>query len=87
LLSFGVKSFVFQCATQKYKDSGIFFPIILYGWETWYLTLMEERRLRVFENRILRRIFGPKRDTVTGSGENYIQRSLMVCVPHQILFG
>jgi hypothetical protein len=37
--------------------------------------LKEERRLRVFENRVLRRIFGPKRDEVTGNGENYIVRS------------
>ena len=36
--------------------------IVLYGCETWFLTLKEESRLRVFENRILRRIFGPKRD-------------------------
>jgi hypothetical protein len=39
----------------------------LYGCETWSLTLREERRLREFENRVLRRIFGPKRDEVTGS--------------------
>ena len=38
------------------------FPLVLYGCETWSLTLREECRLRVFENRILRRIFGPKRD-------------------------
>jgi hypothetical protein len=37
--------------------------------------LWEERRLRVFENRVLRRIFGPKRDEVRGNGENYIMRS------------
>ena len=41
-------------------------PVVLYGCETWSLTLREERRLRVFENRVLRRIFGPKRDEVTG---------------------
>jgi len=41
-------------------------PVVLYGCETWSLTLREERRLRVFENRALRRIFGPKRDEVTG---------------------
>jgi hypothetical protein len=40
---------------------------MLYGCETWSLTLREEHRLRVFENRVLRRIFGPKRDEVTGS--------------------
>ena len=38
----------------------------MYGCETWSLTLREERRLRVFENRVLRRIFGPKRNEVTG---------------------
>jgi len=44
----------------------IILPVVLYGCETWSLTLREERRLRVFENRALRRIFGPKRDEVTG---------------------
>ena len=38
---------------------------VLYGCETWSLTLREELRLRVFENRVLRRIFGPKRDEIT----------------------
>jgi hypothetical protein len=41
-------------------------PVVLYGCETWSLTLKEEHRLRVFENRVLRRMFGPKRDEVTG---------------------
>jgi len=40
--------------------------VVLYGCETWSLTLREEHRLRVFENRVLRRVFGPKRDEVTG---------------------
>jgi hypothetical protein len=44
----------------------IILPVVLYGCETWSLTLREERRLRVFENRVLRRVFGPKRDAVTG---------------------
>jgi len=44
----------------------VILPVVLYGCETWSLTLREERRLRVFENRVLRRIFGPKRDEVTG---------------------
>jgi hypothetical protein len=39
---------------------------VLYRYETWSITLREERRLRVFEKRVLRRIFGPKRDDVTG---------------------
>jgi len=41
-------------------------PVVLYGCETWSLTLREERRLRVFENRMPRGIFGPNRDEVTG---------------------
>jgi hypothetical protein len=41
-------------------------PVVLYGCETWSFTLTEKRRLRVFENRVLRIIFGPKRDEVTG---------------------
>jgi len=44
----------------------IILPVLMYGCQTWSLTLREERRLRVFENRVLRRIFGPKRDVVTG---------------------
>ena len=43
----------------------IILPVVLYGCETWSLTLREERGLRVFENRVLRSIFGPKRDQVT----------------------
>jgi len=43
----------------------IILPLVLYGCETWSLTMREERRLRVFENRVLRRIFGPKRDEET----------------------
>jgi len=44
----------------------IILPVVLYGCKTWSLTLREERRLRVFENRVLRKVFGPKRDEVTG---------------------
>jgi len=43
----------------------IILPVVLYGCETWTLRLREERGLRVFENRVLRRIFGPRRDEVT----------------------
>jgi len=50
-----------------YSAETIFlWPVVLYGCETWSLTLREERRLRVFENRVLRRVFGFKRDEVTG---------------------
>jgi hypothetical protein len=44
----------------------IILPVVLYGCETWSLKLREEHRLRVFENGVLRRMFGPKRDEVTG---------------------
>jgi hypothetical protein len=44
----------------------IILPVILYGCETWSLTVREEHKLRIIENRVLRRIFGPKRDGVTG---------------------
>jgi hypothetical protein len=43
----------------------IILPVVLYGSKTWSLTIREENKLRVFENRVLRRIFGPKRDGVT----------------------
>jgi hypothetical protein len=49
---------------EEYKT--IILPVVLYGCETWSLTVREEHKLRVFENRLLRRIFGPKRDGVTG---------------------
>jgi hypothetical protein len=57
LLLFGAESVVFQVAIQKLKDQDIILPVVLYGCETWSLTLREERRLRVF---------GPQRDEVTG---------------------
>ena len=59
---------------------------VLYGFEAWSLTLWEKRRLRLFENRVLRKIFGRKRDEVTGSGEDYITRSFMICTRNKILF-
>jgi hypothetical protein len=49
--------------------------------------MREERRLRVFEKRVLRRMFEPKRNEVTGNGEDYIMRNLMICAPHPILVG
>jgi hypothetical protein len=52
--------------TEGRECSTIILPVVLYGCESWSLTLREVRRLSVFENRVLRRIFGPKRDEVTG---------------------
>jgi hypothetical protein len=69
LLSFGAECFVFQFANQNTKSKiyrTIILPVVLYGCETWSHTLREERRLRVFENGVLRSILGPKRDEVTG---------------------
>ena len=60
----------------------IILPVVLYGCENWSFTLREERRLKMFENRVLRGIFGPKRCEVTGEW-----RSLTICTPHPILFG
>jgi len=53
----------------------IILSVVLYGCDTWSLTLREERKLRVFENMVLRRIFGPRRDEVRGSGGECITRS------------
>jgi hypothetical protein len=63
----------------------IILPVVLCGCETWSLTLREEHTLRVFENRVLRRIFGPKRDEVTGEfGENCVIRSFITCTLLQV---
>jgi len=63
--------------TKKYRT--IIMPAVLYGCETWSLTLGEERKLRVFETRVLRRIFGPNREGVPEERRKYIQRSLIIC--------
>ena len=65
----------------------IILPVVLCGCETWSLTLREKLRLKVFENRVLRRTFQPKRNEVRGNGENYIMRSLMIYIQHSIFFG
>ena len=67
LLSFGAESFIFQFAIKNTKikiHRTRFLHVVLYGCEIWSLTLREERRLRLFENRVLMRIFVPKRDEV-----------------------
>jgi hypothetical protein len=62
-------------------------PVVLYGCETWSLMQREEHRLRVFENRLLRRIFGPKRDGVTGEWRKLHNEELHNFTHSQILLG
>jgi hypothetical protein len=65
ILLFSPRSFVFPSHIKNLKIKiyrTVILPVMLYEWETWSLTLGEEHRLRDFENRVLRRIFGPKRD-------------------------
>jgi hypothetical protein len=59
----------------------IILPVVLYECETWSLTLREEHRLRVFENRMLRKIFGPKRDEMTGEWSKLHNKEFRVLYP------
>jgi hypothetical protein len=54
----------------------IILPLVLYGCETWSLTMREEQILRMYENRVLRRIFGPKREEVVGSWRKLYKEEL-----------
>jgi hypothetical protein len=63
----------------------IILSVVLYGYETWCLTLREEHRLRVFENRVLRGIFRPKRDEITGEIRRLHNGYFIFCAHHQIL--
>jgi len=65
----------------------IILSVVLYGSETWSLTLGEECRLRVYENRVLRRIFGSKRDEVTEEWRKLHNKELNDLYLHPILFG
>ena len=83
----GTNSYFFYLKIKIYKT--IILPVVLYDCETWSLTLREESRLRVFENRILRRVFGPKRDDNgewrrMGSGEGSTLRNFIACTVHLI---
>jgi len=88
LLSIGAESFVFQFASNNLKImiyKTIIMPVVLYEWETWSLT-REEHRLRVSENRVLRGIFGPKRDKVIREWRKLHNKDLndLYCSPNII---
>jgi hypothetical protein len=59
-------------------------PVVLYGCETWSLILRDESRLKEFENRVMRRIFGPNRDEVFGVWRKLLTRSCMICTLRQV---
>jgi hypothetical protein len=83
LLPFGPEPSVFSSTVENVKIricKTIILTVVLYGCKTLSLTLREEHRLRVFENRVLRRIFGPKGE----SGENCIIRSFVICTLRQV---
>jgi hypothetical protein len=61
--------------------------LFLYRYETWSLTLREEHRLRVFEKRMLRRIFELKTDEVMEAGDRCIMRTFIICTLNHIPFG
>ena len=78
MLSIGAEPFVSRLLSKNLEINifrTIILPVVLYGCESWSLTLREERKLRVFENMVLRRIFGPRRDEITGNGGDCMTRS------------
>ena len=86
-LSFGADLLSSSLLSKNVKiNRTIILSVVLFGCENWSPTPRKERRLRKCENRVLRRIFGPARDEVTG-GENYIMKNLMICTSYPILYG
>jgi hypothetical protein len=72
----------------KVKINRSIISLVVLSWcETWSLNFKEECGQRVFEYRVLRRLFGPTRDEVTGLGKDYVTRTFMLCTPHQLFFG
>jgi len=89
LLSFGAEYFVSSLLFKILKIKiyrTLILPVVLYGCETWSLALREERRLRVFENRVLRRIFRAETDEVTGEWRKLHSKELndLYCSPNNV---
>jgi hypothetical protein len=88
---YSMQNHLTSCLRFKNKkikiDITVILPGVLYGCETSSSILRKEPRLRMFKNRVLRRIFGHMKDEVKWCGEFYIIRSLVICTSHQILFG
>jgi hypothetical protein len=87
-----VQSLLSSCLLSRNVNVKIFkifiiLPVVLYRCETWSLTLWEEYRVTVSENRLLRRIFGPKRDEVTGELRRLHSEELHICTHPQITLG
>jgi len=79
LLLFSAESFVFHFDNQKLKNNihrTKILPVVLYGCETWSVTTRQEHRLRVLQNTVLRKIFGPKRGEVLGEWRRLNNRDL-----------
>ena len=79
-------SFLFKNLKIKIHRT-IILPVVLYGCETWSLTLREERRPRAFENWVLRGIFGPKGDEVTGEWRKLCNEDPNDCTALALWFG
>jgi hypothetical protein len=75
-----------KCIKFSYETTGFAcgYVLVLPECETWSLTLKEEHRLRMFQNRFPRSIFGPKKDEVTGVSRNRIMRSSITCTLRQV---
>ncbi|KAJ4434001.1 hypothetical protein ANN_16320 [Periplaneta americana] len=73
-----VSMLIVEVNVNKYVEIRLL-PVVLHGCETWTLTLREEQRLRAFENKILRKIFGAKRDEVRGEWKKELRKRLVMC--------